>query len=140
MPSSATHHFVDHRNHHPGDDFIVREVTFWLANPGQQAIHRRIFFFLRFAFAVFFIAPEAQTVFLTKAVGVKQGVNRIAIIFLHALWEARRHNRLRVMRGINANHIQQIRRPIGQPNCFSITLSTLRKSAPSRSSWLKPAK
>ena len=30
--------------------------------------------------------------------------------------------------------------PIGQPNCFSITLSTLRKSAPSRSSWLKPAK
>lgn len=44
------------------------------------------------------------------------------------------------MRGINPDHIQQISRPIGQPNCFSITLSTLRKSAPSRSSWLKPAK
>ena len=30
--------------------------------------------------------------------------------------------------------------PIGQPNCFSITLSILRKSAPSRSNRLKPAK
>jgi shikimate kinase len=29
---------------------------------------------------------------------------------------------------------------IGQPNCFSITLSIFRKSAPSRRSWLKPAK
>ena len=106
----AAHHFVDHRDHHPGDDLVVSEVAFRLTDVGQQAIHRRIFFFFRFAFAVFFIAPEAQTVFLTKAVGVEQGVNGVAIVFLHALREARRHHRLSVMGSIDADNVQQIRR------------------------------
>lgn len=41
----AAHHFVDHRDHHPGDDLVVSEVAFRLTDVGQQAIHRRIFFF-----------------------------------------------------------------------------------------------
>lgn len=47
---------------------------------------------------------------MPKTAGVKQCVDRVAVIFLHTLWEACRHYCLRVMRGINADNIQQIGR------------------------------
>ena len=106
----ATHYFVDHRDHHAGDNLFIAEVAFRLADLCQQIVNGGIFFFLRLALVVFFITPESETVFLPETVSIKQGVYRIAIIFLHTLREACGHHRLRVVRGINTYHVQQISR------------------------------
>ncbi len=74
----------------------------------QQVFNGGVFFFLRLTFAVFFITPETEAVLLTKAVGIKQRVDGIAVIFLHPLREACCHDSLGMMRGVNAHDIQQI--------------------------------
>lgn len=78
-------HFVDHRDHHAGDNLFLAEIALRLAHFCQQVVNDDIFFFLRLTFAVFFITPETEAVLLTKAVGIKQRVDGIAIIFLHPL-------------------------------------------------------
>lgn len=104
----AADDFVNHRDHHAGDNLFIAEIALRLADFGQQAVDGSIFFFLRLTFAVFFIAPEAEAVLLPETIGVKQGVDSVAIIFLHPLREARRHDRLSMVRGIDADHVQQI--------------------------------
>ncbi len=104
----TAHHFVDHRDHHAGDNLFFAEIALRLAHFCQQVFNGGVFFFLRLTFAVFFITPETEAVLLTKAVGIKQRVDGIAVIFLHPLREACCHDSLSVMRGINAHDIQQI--------------------------------
>ena len=89
---------------------VFAEITLRVTDVSQQVVNGGILFFLRLTFVVFFIAPEAQTVLLTKTAGVKQRINRVAIIFLHPLREACGHYGLRVMCGINAHDVEQIRR------------------------------
>ena len=106
----APYHFVDHWDHHASDNLFITEFAFRLADFCQQIINGGILFFFRLALVVFFITPESKTVFLSETVSIKQGVYRVAIIFLHTLREACGHHCLRVMCGINSHHVQQISR------------------------------
>ncbi|MNC39559.1 hypothetical protein D3C75_882260 [compost metagenome] len=80
------------------------------ADIGQQAVSRFILLFARFAFAVLLVTIETLLGFLAIAACVKHGINGIAIIFLHTLWETRRHDCLSVVRRINTDNVEQIRR------------------------------
>ncbi len=89
-----------------GDNLLFAEIALRLADFCQQVFNGGVFFFgLPLLFS---ITPETEAVLLTKAVGIKQRVDGIAVIFLHPLREACCHDSLGMMRGVNAHDIQQI--------------------------------
>lgn len=72
----TAHHFVDHGDHHAGDNLFIAEITLRLADFRQQAIDCGILFLLRLTFTVFFVAPEAEAIFLAETVSVEQRIDR----------------------------------------------------------------
>lgn len=102
------YYFVDYRDYYAGDNFFFVEIAFRLVYFCQQVFNGGVFFFFRFIFVVFFITLEIEVVFLIKAVGIKQRVDGIAVIFLYSLREVCCYDSLSVMRGINVYNVQQI--------------------------------